>query len=221
MRLEEFLSQLGPQFNNDGKIDEVQIQELRRYRDTMLKEFIAQATLDASVAVNWQPDVYTASHTAQLLHFAIKHPRTGADLPRCMQGDQCVVRDINNTFAFGALCIHMSPTEWQLWIDTGAVPHEERMCVLCSRFNADTYWRIAERTQGATGPCTPDFVNLSDTPDGYKAQYMLGPASGMHTLTGAIVKHVPQLLQIVRGAHGTIYVDESKIRYGAPKPHLN
>lgn len=221
MRLNEFLSQLGSQFNNDGKIDQDQISELRRHRDTALREFIAEATLLESVSTNWQPDVYTATHTEKLLHFGIRHPSTNVELPRCMQGEQCVCRDINNTFAFGALCIFMSPSEWKVWLDTGAVPHEERMCVLCSRFNADTYWRIAERTQGATGPCTPDFVNLCDTPDGYKSQYMLGPASGMHTLTGAIVKHVPQLLQIVRGPHGNMYVDESKIRFGAPKMQLN
>jgi len=227
MDLAEFLRQLkrarGP-FSDSGTINSTQIDALRRERNLAIHKIVSAVAVSKSRQTSeWQPNVHTATHEAtNLVLGEQRHPRTGTVLPFCMQGQSCVVSYIDNTPTV-ALSIQLSPTERELWESTGKVPpdSESRMCVLCSRFNLEAFWRIAESTNAAAGPCCPTFVNLCDVPDGYDSRWMIGPSSGPHVLSASVVRHVPHMLTIERGPNGRLFVDESKIRFGAPKHHLN
>lgn len=227
MDLCEFLTKIREKkFTNSGKINLDRLAELRRRRDRAIFGLVSEIAVENAEPLpsqSWKPNIHTASHEATNLLLGDQHHRSGARLPKCLQGENCVVRDIDNTFAFGPLSISLSPSEREQWLQSGKVPADgnSRMCVLCSRFNTEAFWRIAESTNAAAGPCCPPFVNLSDTPDGYQSQFMIGPASGVHTLSAAIVRHVPHLLTISRGPNGRMYVDESKIRFGCPAYQSN
>ena len=211
-------------FKSSGSINLDRIAELRRRRDRAIIGLVSEAAVENALPEQtWKPNIHTATHEATNLVLGEQTHPSGSVLPRCMQSENCVVRDIDNTFGFGPLSISLSPSERELWKEDGIVPADgkTRMCVLCSRFNTEAFWRIAETTNAAAGPCCPPFVNLSDTPDGYQSQYMIGPASGAHTLSAAIVRHVPHLLTIRRGPNGHMFVDESNIRFGCPAYQSN
>jgi hypothetical protein len=168
--------------------------------------------------------VFTYAHECRLLREPFENGAGGVTRP-CIMGDSCMGmhKNMSGHRESGGVVLSemMTPEELQAFEESGALPADRRMCLLCVRYNVTCAYLFARKQRlFSSAHVFNSYVNVVGSPGEYRADCTIPMAADNGAWLGIIGGTAAlrlDALRLVQDERNRWYVDQSGMQQGFQK----